>query len=39
MFQIDVKEVIKAAGRFVKKPLRRALVSQVKIPQSESVNP
>jgi len=39
MFQIDLKEVKKAAGASVKKTLRRALVSQVKIPQSESVNP
>jgi hypothetical protein len=39
MFQINFKEVIKAAGIDVKNALRRALVSQVKIPQSESVNP
>jgi len=39
MFQIEFKEVIKAAGTDVNKALRRALVSRVKIPQFESVNP
>jgi len=39
MLQINFKEVKKAAGTFAKETLRQALVSQVKIPKSESVNP
>jgi len=39
MFQIDVKEVKKAVGISVKKALRLALISQVKIPHSEFITP
>jgi len=38
MFQTNFKEAKKAAGTDGKNALRRALASQVKIPQSESVN-